>query len=862
MSPQTVELDPHLSPITVGREDSDTVFVDSPVVSRSHLRATYDVGSASWKIVDRSNNGTFTETGDQVGEVVFSSPLTLILGKGDLARQITFLPKVNMVSAASVAVAAAQATSVVPQPAPPQAQPAKLPPAPTTPPGAGSPRPVPNPATPPSMSPTSNTHAAAGNSRTVRAYSRKFALHTGPVRIGRADDNDVVINDLLASRYHATVTVRSDGHYDIADTSANGTFVGGALLKQNRTTLTAGTSVVIGRHTYQLEGMSLVEYEDVGSVNFDAVGLTVSGKNGAVYLDDVSLSLGDNSMLAVLGPSGSGKSTLTRALTGFRPASQGTVFYDGKDLYANYDELRSRIGYVPQDDILHPSLQVRKALEYAAQLRFPRDISAAEIGNRITEVLGQLGLAEHANKRIDALSGGQRKRVSVALELLTKPSMIFLDEPTSGLDPGFERSVMQELRKLADNGCTIVVVTHSIESLTMCDRVLVLAKGGKVAYFGPPSERAKYFGTDDWAEIFQRLERDNVTDWKQTFRASSAYQRYVAPAVGVARMSANTPSKLTKPKPARSSFQQTLTLIRRFISVIASDRKNLILLLAQAPVVGLMLMLIAKGALKEATGRPNGKAMLALLSLVLAITYIGASNAIREIVKEGPIYRRERAFGLSIPGYVFSKVVVLGVLTVVQSLVLVSIGLSLGDSSGESRLMSSGFLELVASVALTGLVAMAIGLLISATVTTVDKATTALPVLLLAMYLFSGGPADPHNFPVVGQLSYINSAKWGLSALATTTDLQKLNFCEADGSGRHIDSMLKKFVKPKDKYTDGGTPEGVDQNQLDDRCKALWDPNGRTLGASWLAMVLIGMISLVGTGWLLKRREQKHGLAG
>ncbi len=252
--------------------------------------------------------------------------------------------------------------------------------------------------------------------------------------------------------------------------------------------------VGIGHALFHLDGDRLVERIDAGAVAFRARDLVVRTPKGKTLLEGVGFSLEENSLLAVVGPSGAGKSTLLRALTGFRPADSGTVEYADRDLYADYDELRQRIGLVPQDDILHPQLTVRRALAYAARLRFPSDVSVPEREARIDQVIGELGLGGQAEQRIDSLSGGQRKRTSVALELLTRPSLLFLDEPTSGLDPGLDKSVMHTLRGLADDGRTVVVVTHNVANLDVCDRLLLLAPGGTLAYFGPPREALQYFG--------------------------------------------------------------------------------------------------------------------------------------------------------------------------------------------------------------------------------------------------------------------------------------------------------------------------------------------------------------------------------
>ncbi|WP_234357607.1 FHA domain-containing protein, partial [Streptomyces puniciscabiei] len=287
---------------------------------------------------------------------------------------------------------------------------------------------------------------------TFRRPSSVRPLPVRSVRIGRGTDNDLVVDDLIVSRRHAELRAHSDGTYEIVDLgSHNGTYLNGRPV--TRAALGPGDIVGIGHSAFCLVGDQLQEYVDTGEISLDVQDLTVAVDGGRkVLLDHVSFPVGEKCLLAVVGPSGAGKSTLLNALTGQRPADRGTVLYDGRDLYRDYAELRQRIGLVPQDDILHPQLTVRAALTYAAELRFPEDTAAAERRARVDEVIRELGLEQRAGQPVHSLSGGQRKRVSVALELLTKPSLLFLDEPTSGLDPGMDRSVMTMLRGLADDG--------------------------------------------------------------------------------------------------------------------------------------------------------------------------------------------------------------------------------------------------------------------------------------------------------------------------------------------------------------------------------------------------------------------------
>lgn len=363
------------------------------------------------------------------------------------------------------------------------------------------------------------------------------------MRIGRALENELVVSDLQVSRLHAEFRATPDGRFEIRDLgSHNGTYVNGQPLSKSGSALIGPNDIVgVGHSTFRLVGDRLEEFVDTGEVSFSARHLTVTVDGGKDILKDVSFGVPEKSLIAVIGPSGSGKSTLLKALTGYRPANRGDVLYDNRNLYKQFAELRQRIGLVPQDDILHKELTVTRALRYAAKLRFPADTTEAERTARIHEVLAELKLDIHKDKKITSLSGGQRKRVSVALELLTKPSLIFLDEPTSGLDPGMDRDVMQLLRGLADDGRTVLVVTHSVAELAICDKLLVMAPGGSVAYFGPPEEALNFFGYSTWADVFSAFENYRDYDWAGRWRGSQHYQMYAADIDAVAAQPVHMP---------------------------------------------------------------------------------------------------------------------------------------------------------------------------------------------------------------------------------------------------------------------------------------------------------------------------------
>jgi ABC-type multidrug transport system ATPase subunit len=608
------------------------------------------------------------------------------------------------------------------------------------------------------------------------------------VTIGRAPENTIVLADLTVSANHAVLERASDGSYLITDlNSSNGTFVNGLRVVQ-RARVDEGSVISLGRHLLRFTRGTLEEYVESGQAYLEALNLTVTTEEGRVILSDVSFSLGPSSLLAIVGPSGAGKSTLTNALNGFRPASSGSVLYGGRDLYRHYDDIRQRIGFVPQDDILHPLLTVRRALEYAAELRFPTDTSKQERTQRIVEVLDELDLTERATTQIAKLSGGQRKRVSVALELLTKPSLLFLDEPTSGLDPGNERQVMALLQDLAKGGRTVIVVTHSTQSLHLCDRVLFMAPGGKVGFYGPPAEAIGFFKSegagDAYADVFSSLEERTDVDWGAGFRQSPQYQEFVGkPLEARAQTRVQDASRPAPPPRRQSWWKQFSILTRRYLRLIVADRRYLLLLILQAPVIGLLLfVMFDKGRLGVAHG---AEALIIILTLVLAATWLGILNAVQEIVKELPIYRRERATGLSISAYLSSKVAVLGTFTIIQAIVMVGIGLAkqdvfrhvedptflVADAPGATGVVfTNPKTEIIVGVALTGLAAMGLGLLVSAMSKTPEKALTIVPVLIVPQLVLSGG-FFPVTAPVVGQLSLLTSAQWGMSTTSSTVDM-------------------------------------------------------------------------------------------
>ncbi|MGH8897078.1 MAG: FHA domain-containing protein [Egibacteraceae bacterium] len=587
------------------------------------------------------------------------------------------------------------------------------------------------------------------------------------IRIGRAPDNDIVLaDDLTVSRHHAELR-RHPGRLKIHDVgSRHGTYVDGTRV--TAATVAEGAVIGIGRHLLVVRGDQVEAYiDDAAFLDVTDLGVVVDGDRKQL-LDRISLTVEPGQLLAVVGPSGAGKSTLLRALTGVAPATSGTVAYNGRDLYESLGELRYRIGYVPQDDILHSQLKLRAALSYAAELRFAPDASPAEREARIDEVLRELGLTDRADLPIAKLSGGQRKRASVGLELLTRPALLYLDEPTTGLDPGLERSVMELLRQLADGGRTVVVITHAVASLELCDRVLVLAPKGRMAFFGPPGELLAFFEATDHAQVFQDLD-DETQDWATRFQSHPAYEVYVADPARRPRPGARG----GRPEACRGAGfgQQLRTLVRRNLAVLAGTRGYAALLVAQAPVMAALLLLTLRGGnLAPDQGSPRN----VLLLLVVAAVAMGLVNACREIVRELPIYRRERTVGLSLSAYLTSKFACLGALAAVQTTALTLVVVRAQDGPPDAVLLGSPLLEIGVILFLAAVAAVALGLAVSAVVSTDAAALVMIPVLIVAQLVLSNALLEVEDRPGLAQAAWATPGYWAFDAAATSANLLDL----------------------------------------------------------------------------------------
>src|SRR5579875_1285635 len=656
--------------------------------------------------------------------------------------------------------------------------------------------------------------------------------------IGRVPGNTVVLNHPQVSAHHA-VLEKVAGGYRITDTnSTNHVYVNGEIITNQL--LHTGDEIRIGPYRLTYTGTELRQYDESAHIRIDALHLKKFGNNHLILLNDISLVIPPRKFVALVGGSGAGKTTLLDALNGFRPAQEGIVLYNGEDYYRNLAAFNTQLGYVPQDDIVHRELTVERALYYAARLRLPADFTREQIRWRIDEVLEDVEMSDRRNLLVSKLSGGQRKRVSIALELLANPSVFFLDEPTSGLDPGLDRKMMLLLRRLADKGHTIILVTHATTNINVCDYICFLAPGGYLAYFGPPEEAKQFFGRSDFAEIYSLLEptdeNPNIPQQAaERFKQSADYQKYVAmplntgPAARLNQPFAQTVA--VKPPKRGNPWRQFWLLSFRYLELLKNDVVNLLILLLQAPVIGLILFFLAGHGTFDSSSiancqtnpppsglpaipitvpngnkydcqnvvnalqTPQGQALLAqkgltedqalnyyitpgsggdaqkiLFIMAFAAVMFGCINGAREIVKEAPIYRRERAVNLGIIPYMFSKIAVLGLLCLLQSLVLV-VMVNLKAPFHQGIFLPVG-LEIYITMALTSLAGLMLGLTISAIAPNNDRAMSFVPIILIPQVIFSGIIFALNN----AGLQFLGSffaARWAMAAMGSTVGLHE-----------------------------------------------------------------------------------------
>ncbi len=549
--------------------------------------------------------------------------------------------------------------------------------------------------------------------------------------------------------------------------------------------------------------------EAPGGGRIDAV--NVSRHVGArQILQELSLTVKPGELVAIAGGSGAGKTTLLEILAGLQPPSAGEVWHDGVVRRARVS-VDSRIGYVPQDDIIHLEMPLRRTLRYAARLRLPAGTSAAEADRVVEETLHDLDLADRAEVPVRALSGGQRKRASIAVELLTRPRLFFLDEPTSGLDPSTAADVMRLLRRLSQRGVTVVLTTHEPAGIDRCDRVVFLARDGHLAFTGSPTEARRYFGVQDLAEVYERLAGEDTPQiWAERF----ADNRETSEAVpGFALL----PIPATRSDVKRTGVvRQWWLLTRRNVDVLFRNRLTLAILLGSPVLVtAMMATLFKRGAFDLDSAADIGPAQI-VFWIAFDGFFFGLTYGLLQIVGEMAVFRRERLAGLSVGAYVASKVTALLPVLAGVSAVLLGVLRALG------RLPALGwhvYALLFVTIVIEATSALALGLLASAAVSNAAQAALALPMLCFPQVLFGGAIVPVDEMAAPGRLmSFGLSNRHAFEALGRDLDLD-----------RHT-ATLPAMSAYRDTFH-GGT------------------------GASLIALALFAVVLTLATVWVLDRRS-------
>jgi ABC-type multidrug transport system ATPase subunit len=571
------------------------------------------------------------------------------------------------------------------------------------------------------------------------------------VVIGRSSDCDLVLEDVMVSRRHARIQ-QKDGKVWIEDlNSSNGVYINGKKINSKQQ-VTEKDKVRIGLFSFSLSG-TLIDLKKEYAISATDISKVFS--NGNTGLQPTTIQFPYREFIALMGPSGCGKSTLLKALNGDSPPSRGTIKLFDLDLHDHFDLVKHIIGYVPQENIVHEELTVQESLFYAAKIRLPEDTSNQEIEQRINEVLTSLKIdAPTLRKtRIEKLSGGQKKRVSIAVELLTKPKILFLDEPTSPLDPETIEEFLSCIRQLCKEGTTVIMVTHKPEDLNYVDRVVFMGVNGHLSYDGSKEGLLKHYKKENLIHLYALLSsKEEAKSWYDRWYNGAQTSSTAFKKVDISRSSANL-------------GHQTFWLTQRYFKIKVANSKNLLLLLIQPIFIALLIALSFSELIEETeiAGQVIQQPKLGVLFLMaIAAIWFGVSNSAKEIVGEKDVAKREFRVNVLLGPYLFSKQLVLFVLSAIQTFLFLVI-LQLVYPDLENFLFLYGLL-LVLSIC-----AIQFGLMLSALTQTTEEVMSLLPIALMPQIILSG-ILQPIESSITQLLSYLTLGRWGTELLARAQD--------------------------------------------------------------------------------------------
>lgn len=590
------------------------------------------------------------------------------------------------------------------------------------------------------------------------SYCAEFLNPQGDTLIGRSEQCDIHLPNINVSRRHAVIHA-SQGQYFLENLSETaGVFVNAVPVTRGRMLAPRDIIDICGTILMFAPGCLYRKSEAVGQggvvLQVQDVTRTKKGK-----LNHVTFDIHKGELVAIIGCSGAGKSTLLNAISGAQKPDSGTVIYNGKDLFAHRHMLKSQIGFVPQKDVMHQRLSLVTMLNYAAKLRLQDDVTAQERSERVEKVMEELSIAGARNTSLLRVSGGQRKRASIAIEMLSDPDLFFLDEPTSGLDPGTERHLMQTLRDFTQKGKTVILVTHTTLTLPLCDKIIIMGKDGNMCYYGPPENATAFFGVPSLVDIFDRI------DTTQSAQAcSDQFRRSRTDCYHDDRPVQESP----QPSRVHYSFvRQTGTLTGRYIRLILNESSWLIAMLVCVPVLTALVKLVSG----EGTFKTYSDTYTTLFTLVFVPALTGLLTASGEICKERDVLYREYTANLHLSSYLISKLVTLFLINVVQTLLLTGSFFLLIDVPMEAKLFPSP-VEVFITLLLVMYSSTCLGLLVSAVSPTRNMATSLLSIMMVPQVVLSGAVFELKGF--TRAFANIIHAFWGTNALAISFDLANM----------------------------------------------------------------------------------------
>lgn len=602
-----------------------------------------------------------------------------------------------------------------------------------------------------------------------------FELNKPTTKIGRDKKSDIVIDDPKVKMAAAQIHIIDNTRYILTtDEEDSGVLVNNEPMAGKRYELRDEDVFSIGNTKFTYSQGVLCYKRDKSGMSLELVHISKFVKQAfrrdKKILDDTSMLIEPGDFVAIVGGSGSGKSTLMNCINGFDKPSTGKVLVNRRDLYENYDELKNDIGYVPQQDIVHENLTLISMLRYVAKLRLPEDTPRAEREARVQEVLQTVELTKHKDKLIRKLSGGQKKRASIAVELMSDPGLFFLDEPSSGLDPGTERTLMNTLKRMSNDGKTVIMITHNTNNIHLCDKLIFLGAGGYVAFCGDPANARSFFGIpkdQDLTDAYTKVEED-PEGWEEKFNASPYNKTDTIDEVKQPELSDKEKKERKKKyrKEHHKSFlHQFNVLTKRYINLIWNDKLRLLFFLLQGPLIAYLFSFVTV----ENTFKSYFNAQSMLFCLSCAGIWVGLMNSIQEVCKERNIVRREYMSDVKLSAYICSKLAVQTLLAIAQcGLMLTVFSLTIGLPE-KGAIFDNAMIEMMITLVLITVSSSSLGLLVSSMVKNTDRAMVFAPIILIPQLLFSGILFNLEGVTEI--ISWVCVSRWGMQAFSNTADL-------------------------------------------------------------------------------------------